>query len=253
MPTCCVAAGGNIGDVAATFREAWRMLSATPGIVELTASRPYRTIPVGENAGDVFLNAACRFETQVPAIEILARLRAIEEHFGRTRGVAWGPRTIDLDLILYGEQVIRLPQLSVPHPAAWYRRFVLDPLVEIAGELIHPVQRVSLQRLHARLLERPLKVALGPIEEEASDNATSPVRSQLQTEFPEIQLLTLDAAADADLVVTGTLGAYDLREGGWQRTWATRLVDSSERPARNLSEIRHILLSATDNPQPVDD
>ncbi len=251
MPTCCVAAGGNIGDVAATFRQVWQILEQTPGIDRVIASRPYQTIPVGENAGDVFLNGAYRFESTLPATVILNHLRTIEEQFGRSRSLAWGPRTIDLDLVIYGEDVIQLPQLSVPHPAAWYRRFVLDPMAEIAGELVHPVHRVTFRRLQERLLELPLKVALGPLAEESEDKL-SDLRWQLQQEFPQVQLMELSEASTADLILAGRVDVLETLGARLIGTTSTRLVDTAQRPVRTLAEVRHVLLSATDSPQPLE-
>ena len=93
---------------------------------------------------------------------------------------AWGPRTLDLDLILYGDQVIDTPELHVPHPACWYRRFVLDPLVEIAADTIHPVKQASFGELRSRLLPRPLTVAFtGGTPEQRAELAR-----RLRDEFP---------------------------------------------------------------------
>jgi 2-amino-4-hydroxy-6-hydroxymethyldihydropteridine diphosphokinase len=115
---------------------------------------------MGDAAGDDFLNSAAELATELAPRELLQRLQEIENQFGRERTLRWGPRTLDLDLILYGDVVIDEPDLQVPHPACWYRRFVLDPLAELAPEVVHPVKQLTIGKLRARLLDRPLRVCL---------------------------------------------------------------------------------------------
>src|SRR5262249_28350359 len=112
-------------------------------------------------------------------------LQSIELGLGRKRAIRWGPRPIDLDLLFYGTEVINSPRLVVPHPAAWYRRFVLDPLVEIAPGHLHPERQADIQRLRARLLVRPLVAAVaGGLPEER--NALS---RRLSAEFPNVRFM----------------------------------------------------------------
>jgi 2-amino-4-hydroxy-6-hydroxymethyldihydropteridine diphosphokinase len=104
-----------------------------------TSSRFYETVPVGGPLGQgAFLNAAALVETDLPARTLLERLLAIENELGRTREVHWGPRTIDLDLLLYGEAIIDEPGLQIPHPRMHERAYVLEPASEIAGAMVHP-------------------------------------------------------------------------------------------------------------------
>lgn len=159
MPVCYLALGGNLGDVAATFESALRRLPAR-GIDVITRSRLYTTTPVGAQVGGEFLNAAAEVTTNLAPREVLAALQAVESELGRTRTVHWGPRPIDLDLIYYGNEQVALPNLVVPHPAAWYRRFVLDPLAEIAPQSFHPVFRLRTEPLRRRLLQRPLAMTV---------------------------------------------------------------------------------------------
>jgi hypothetical protein len=92
---------------------------------------------------------------------LLARLLAVETELGRVRTTRWGPRTVDLDLLMFGNVVLDDgPALRVPHPACWYRRFVLDPLVEIAPDVVHPEKHLTIRDLRQRLLLRPLPVAV---------------------------------------------------------------------------------------------
>jgi 2-amino-4-hydroxy-6-hydroxymethyldihydropteridine diphosphokinase len=183
MPRCHLALGGNVGPVAATFRRARELLTQADCRL-VAASRCYRTRAVG-GAGGEFLNAAAAIETPHAPGELLARLQAIESELGRVRAGHWGPRTIDLDLIFYGDAVIASPRLTVPHRLCWFRRFVLDPLGEIAGEVVHPVKRVSVARLRDRLRERPLTIELAGDE---SGPAVAELVARLTTEFPEVRL-----------------------------------------------------------------
>jgi 2-amino-4-hydroxy-6-hydroxymethyldihydropteridine diphosphokinase len=163
MTLCAISLGGNVGDVPATFAAAIRELETTYGISNAKISRIYRTTPMGADAGAAFHNAACVFETSQSADMLLFALQMVENHCGRVRTVHWGPRTLDLDLIFYGDQVLNstLPlPLVVPHPGCWYRRFVLDPLVDLIPDFIHPVLHESVRALRDRLLIRPLPVWL---------------------------------------------------------------------------------------------
>lgn len=189
MPRCFIAFGGNLGRVEETFAAARARLGETEGVRLIRGSSLFRSSPVGEHSGGEFLNAAAEIETELEPLQLLDRLQAIESDLGRTREVHWGPRTLDLDLILYGSEVLELPRLRVPHPACWYRRFVLDPLVEIAADVVHPEKRISFGRLRERLLERPLRLgvtgadrdarsaAIGALERQFAAAAVSPWRS----------------------------------------------------------------------------
>ena len=133
----CIGLGGNIGDVAAALRAALAALGALPGTRLVRASRFYRTPAWGVETQPDFINAVAVLDTTLPARALLDALLDIERAHGRERaadGSRWGPRTLDLDLLLYGEAVIDEPGLVVPHPQLHARAFVLVPLAEVAAE-----------------------------------------------------------------------------------------------------------------------
>jgi 2-amino-4-hydroxy-6-hydroxymethyldihydropteridine diphosphokinase len=148
-----VALGSNLGDRERTLRAALEALAAEPGIDVVAVSRFYDTGPVGYVDQPRFLNGAAALETELPARELLERLLAVELRFGRSREDVppQGPRTIDLDLLLYGDAEIDEPGLRVPHPRLHERRFVLEPLADLDPALEVPgngqVQEI-LARLH---------------------------------------------------------------------------------------------------------
>jgi 2-amino-4-hydroxy-6-hydroxymethyldihydropteridine diphosphokinase len=138
----CVGLGGNVGEVARTLAAALDALDRLPRTRLLRASRFYRTPAWGLRDQPDFLNGAAVFETGLAAEALLDALLAIERDFGRARGDGvgerWGPRTLDLDLLLYGDAVIDLPGLRVPHPHLHERAFALLPLAEIAPAAVIP-------------------------------------------------------------------------------------------------------------------
>lgn len=144
-----LAMGGNLGDVASTLTIADAQLAAHPQIQFVAASRRYRTAPVGADAGTAFLNSAVEIETDLEPQALLDYVQGIENGLGRVRTLHWGPRTLDIDLLFSIPAVVQsTPRLTLPHPHLWYRRFVLEPLCEIAGYVViepygHPVNDFS--------------------------------------------------------------------------------------------------------------
>ncbi|HEX7992253.1 MAG TPA: 2-amino-4-hydroxy-6-hydroxymethyldihydropteridine diphosphokinase [Stenotrophomonas sp.] len=140
MVVACIGLGANLGDAPATLRSAIGVLAQLPGVQLLASSRLYRTPAWGNEAQPDFINAAVALQTDLPAPQLLEQLLAIEQQFGRVRvpGQHWGPRLLDLDLLLYGEQVVDLPQLQVPHPFLHQRAFALLPLADVAPEALIP-------------------------------------------------------------------------------------------------------------------
>jgi 2-amino-4-hydroxy-6-hydroxymethyldihydropteridine diphosphokinase len=134
-----VGLGANLGDREEALRRAVERLSAAPRL-ELVAVSSFReTEPVGLTEQPRFVNAAAAFDTVLSARELLGRLLAVERELGRTRdGPRFGPRTIDLDLLVYGDAVLDEPGLQLPHPRLHERRFALEPLAELDPRLVIP-------------------------------------------------------------------------------------------------------------------
>ena len=139
MTRAYVGLGANLGDRPAMLRAALEQLAAEAGIAVVAVSAFRETDPVGIVDQPRFLNAAAAVETELSARELLDRLLGIERRLGRTReGRRFGPRTIDLDLLLYGEEQVDEPGLEVPHPRLHERLFALEPLADLDPELVVP-------------------------------------------------------------------------------------------------------------------
>jgi 2-amino-4-hydroxy-6-hydroxymethyldihydropteridine diphosphokinase len=150
-----IALGSNLasvwGDRAATLEEAVKRIGLLGQVKSVSTF--HETDPVGYLDQPLFLNGALLLETDCPPETLLTDLLAIEKQMGRDRShaVAKGPRVVDLDLLLFGEQILRSSDLTLPHPALAERRFVLEPLAEIAPGMWHPVLNASIAELLARL------------------------------------------------------------------------------------------------------
>ena len=133
-----VALGSNLGDPVGTLKDAIENLAALRGSLLKAISSLYRTAPVGLRHQPDFINAVVALDTRLAPMELLEELFAVEAAFGRQRGIKNAPRTLDLDLLLYGDQVQDDPQLTIPHPRMHERAFVLVPLAEIAPDTFIP-------------------------------------------------------------------------------------------------------------------
>ena len=132
-----VGIGANLGDARANVLDAVERLRRLPGAALDAVSSLYRTAPI-DSSGDDYINAVARLRTTLPAQELLEALFAIEQAHGRERPYFNAPRTLDLDLLLYGQEQIATPTLTVPHPRMHLRAFVLMPLLELAPDLVLP-------------------------------------------------------------------------------------------------------------------
>ena len=138
MTTAYVGLGANLGAREETLRHAVVLLGEADGVDVLAVSQLRETAPVGVVDQPPFLNGAVAVETTRTARELLALLLEIERSLGRVREERWGPRTIDLDLLVYGDEVVDEPGLQVPHPHLHERRFALEPLAELRPKLDVP-------------------------------------------------------------------------------------------------------------------
>lgn len=149
-----VAFGSNLGDKEKFIDEAIEALSNLSQINIVAISDKIVTEPYGNVEQDVFLNGVMKIETLLPADELLQILQKVEEHAGRERKIHWGPRTLDLDIIFYDDDIISEDDLIVPHPDMKNRDFVLKPLMQIAPYKLHPVYRKTISDMYAELMAK---------------------------------------------------------------------------------------------------
>ena len=149
-----VAFGSNLGDKEKFIEEAIEALSNLPQINIVAISDKIVTKPYGNVEQDVFLNGVMKIETLLPADELLQILQKVEEHAGRERKIHWGPRTLDLDIIFYDDDIISEDDLIVPHPDMKNRDFVLKPLMQIAPYKLHPVYRKTISDMYVELMAK---------------------------------------------------------------------------------------------------
>ena len=146
LKTTYLSLGSNLGDRERNLRSAIDRLAA-PGLRVLRVSPVYETEPVGCSDQRWFLNLVMEAETSLFPLQLLARTQKIERALGRVRMVPNGPRTIDIDILLYGTSVMRTARLEIPHPRMIERRFVLVPLNDLAPALRHPVTRATVAEM----------------------------------------------------------------------------------------------------------
>jgi 2-amino-4-hydroxy-6-hydroxymethyldihydropteridine diphosphokinase len=160
--TIFLSLGSNVGDREKNLRTAIDFLPDA-GVDVTKVSSFYETEPVDLLDQPWFLNCVVQGETVVPAVDLLPKLRQIESRMGSKKIIARGPRLIDLDILLYGQQIVDTAELQVPHPRMHLRRFVLEPLAEIAPDAKHPFRRGTASDLLRKLADRSVvkKIASG--------------------------------------------------------------------------------------------
>ena len=152
MATCLVGLGSNLGDRCALLEGAVRQMRDEPQIRLTARSRWIETRPVGGPLGQgAYLNGAVRLESTLSPDKLLDVLQSIETNAQRRREQRWGARTLDLDLMLYGDVIHASSRLILPHPRMAFRRFVLEPAVEIAADMVHPTIVWTIGRLWRHL------------------------------------------------------------------------------------------------------
>jgi len=154
LHTACIGLGSNLGESKALLAAAWKQLGTRPPVKLQRLSSPYKTPPFDMDSPHWFVNAVGLLQTNLPPHELLALLLEVEKEFGRIRNQAvtgHQDRTLDLDLLLYDDVVLQTDNLVLPHPQIEKRLFVLLPLLEIAPEIIHPVQKINVSAMIDKL------------------------------------------------------------------------------------------------------
>ena len=140
MADVCIALGANLGDREANLRSALRAISGSERVVAVSSLFETEAVTLDGSEGPPYYNAACRIETELEPLPLLRFLQSVERQIGRpAEARRWAPRLIDLDLLLYGSDIVETDDLTVPHPLMAERPFVLVPLAEIAAGLVHPI------------------------------------------------------------------------------------------------------------------
>lgn len=178
MAPCLLGLGSNLGDSPRLLGEAVAWLGSDTRISVKAVSQFARTTPVGGPAGqDPYANGAAVIETAIFPTELLSTLQECERRFGRRRRTRWAARTLDIDLLLYGDQAWDLPGLQIPHPRMTFRPFVLKPAVDIAGEMVYPLVGRTLSSLWEQLQHGQDQIALHDAGEQDRNEVLAVVSS----------------------------------------------------------------------------
>lgn len=195
MSHCLIALGSNLGNRRAILDQAVASLDMRNGVRVLRSSRWHQTSPVGGPAGQgEFLNGCVLLETSLAPEAVLQVLREIEDESGRQREKWWGPRTLDLDLLLYDELVMRSRELEIPHPRMAWRRFVLEPAVEVASDMVHPTTGRTIGELFDHLNHSAPYFAVGGL----SGPARTRFSERLAARLPALLLVDPAAALEQE-------------------------------------------------------
>ncbi|MBT8148713.1 MAG: 2-amino-4-hydroxy-6-hydroxymethyldihydropteridine diphosphokinase [Gammaproteobacteria bacterium] len=159
--TSYIGLGSNLDQPAQQLLQAFEQLAELPGSQLCSRSSLYRSAPLGPAPQDDYINAVAELSTSLPAQQLLIELQAIERRHGRIRNRRWTPRTLDLDILLYGQFVIDEPNLRIPHAEMFQRNFVLCPLLEIAPQLVLPDNTRLVERLAQCPAGRLVKLPAG--------------------------------------------------------------------------------------------
>jgi len=193
MPTTAwIGLGSNLGDRKANLDAALVALGHVNGVTVRAVSSYHETSPVGGPHGQgAFLNAAARLDTTLDPFELLKIAQGIEDDLGRVRTIRWGERTIDVDLLIFGEKFLDTPELKIPHPRLAFRRFALTPLAEIGPDSVDVVTGRTVAALLANLERKPRSLSL--VGFDGSGKTT--VSRRLIEELPAFRLQGADVAS----------------------------------------------------------
>ncbi|HEY5649285.1 MAG TPA: 2-amino-4-hydroxy-6-hydroxymethyldihydropteridine diphosphokinase [Nitrospiria bacterium] len=165
---CYIGVGSNMGNRRGFCEEAVRKLGEFPGSDVETVSSVYETAPMERSDQDWFINCVVKLRTTLSPQELLKACQGVEQFLGRKRTLRFGPRTIDLDVLFYGDRVIHEASLTIPHPRLHERRFVLEPLAEIAPDFKHPLLKKSPGDLLSGIAGQTVN-RLGPFNQEEQE------------------------------------------------------------------------------------
>jgi len=180
VPTILIALGANLGDRGAVLTKAVEQLAADPDFTLVAQSELLVTKPVGGPSGQPdYLNSAARFSTSLAPDQVHRKLIEVEQTHGRVRIQRWGARKLDLDLLLYGQQIIETSQLTIPHPRMSFRRFVMQPAAQVAAEMLHPEFGVTIGALWKHLSSTPPVVEVAALPGPAVDELLAATAKEL--------------------------------------------------------------------------
>src|SRR3972149_6800075 len=156
MKKSYISIGSNLGDRTYFINTAINYLTASKNITILRQSSIYETEPEGKIDQPKFLNCIVELETKYTSIELLHKLQEIENKLGRVRAERWGPRTLAMDILFYGDEIVDCKELTIPHPLIAERRFVLEPLSELIPDFEHPISHKKISELKNYLMVEQL-------------------------------------------------------------------------------------------------
>ena len=196
--------------------------------------------PNGKSGWKPFLNSICGLTTQLNPQELLTALQSVETQLGRVREICWGPRTLDLDLLSYGNCSLNDPRLVIPHPALTYRRFVLDPLVEVDANWHHPVCHRTAGQILDRISCRPLVVRLLNVHSEQVEALSC----DLIPQFPDVQFIC-EGESSIDAIPFLMRGSSTICDD--------LIIDLRRSPGDTLEQLTSALTAIFDQPRRVCD